>query len=389
MCVCQLLRPVANRTKVSIVQHPRERFHPLNTARIAEGCLERVQVLRGELKDLAAKLRAGAIAPHAWLLFPSPNAAPLEARSDVDGPAEIVVLDGTWHHAAALLRDLPALRELRPVRLTPQAPSEYRIRREPRAEYLSTVESIAHVLTLLEPETAGIEQLRKAFRAMIDRNVAARRVEPIKRFNAKRRRSYAFPDALSAPQDSLVAYAEGARVGERSGRHHPLVIVLERPATGELRELVVRVPGQPAPRLLAELGLEAVDVEQGLTPEMARDSIADFMKHSVVVAWNRSTLSILEELGAGPSRSLLLKAVYCDYRRSTPNHPGGRGGGWGKMSTILAREGLEMPPPHRPGRPARRLRQTAILLELLQRAKAVSDAAESSGLSGPPLGRIE
>ena len=34
-CVCGLITPVDNRTRVVIVQHPRERRHPFGTVRLA------------------------------------------------------------------------------------------------------------------------------------------------------------------------------------------------------------------------------------------------------------------------------------------------------------------------------------------------------------------
>ena len=41
LCYCRFLSPVDNRTPVLIVQHPRERFHPIGTARIVNRSLRK------------------------------------------------------------------------------------------------------------------------------------------------------------------------------------------------------------------------------------------------------------------------------------------------------------------------------------------------------------
>src|SRR5687767_1338904 len=55
VCICDVLRPVDNRTRLTILQHPRERRHPLNTVGIAEGSLTNVRVLRGNVERLAQR----------------------------------------------------------------------------------------------------------------------------------------------------------------------------------------------------------------------------------------------------------------------------------------------------------------------------------------------
>src|SRR5690606_2788034 len=77
--------------------------------------------------------------------------------------------------AKNLLRDVPRLGALRRVKFRPASPSTYRIRREPQADYLSTIEAVSHVLSCLEPETPRLFELTRAFNRMIDRNIAARR----------------------------------------------------------------------------------------------------------------------------------------------------------------------------------------------------------------------
>jgi DTW domain-containing protein len=373
VCICDVLQPVDNRTRVTILQHPRERRHPLNTARIAEGSLTNVRVLRGNLERLSQRLAAGEVPTDALLLYPGPDAVDLETLPPTERPREIVILDGTWHHASTLLRDLPVLGSLRCARFTPISPSEYQIRKEPRADYLSTIESIAHVLSVLEPETTGIESMRDSFRALVSKNITARRPEQVRRTCQRERRAYAFPEELALPPDRLVlAYAEGALIHSQERRRQPLVTWLLHPDSGETLRLVLRPPGPVRTRLLAELQLSEAELDnEGLEPEVIPALLTAFLGERVLAAWNASTFAMLAELGAQPAGRLALKATYCDHRRALNDRPAT----WGSMRTILAARGIGWESSG--GRAERRLAQTKALYEYL---REVASSAQVGGV---------
>ncbi len=71
LCLCALIPSLTSRTRVLLLQHPSERRHPLNTARLAALGLGNAQLEIGEtFPDLPLWL-----ADHdAWLLFPGPEA---------------------------------------------------------------------------------------------------------------------------------------------------------------------------------------------------------------------------------------------------------------------------------------------------------------------------
>ncbi|PKN56978.1 MAG: DTW domain-containing protein [Deltaproteobacteria bacterium HGW-Deltaproteobacteria-14] len=180
-CVCGDILQVANRTGVIVLQHPRERHHPFGTARFARLGLERVELRECSPKHPASMARASALPPDTAFVYPSPDARDVEDIPPSERPAHIVVVDGTWHHAHSILHAAPWLRALPCVRITPRHPSEYRVRREPRGECLSTIEAIVATLRALEPDTQGLDGLLDAFRAMIDRQVAASPCLPLPR----------------------------------------------------------------------------------------------------------------------------------------------------------------------------------------------------------------
>jgi DTW domain-containing protein YfiP len=171
-CICTSIRPVANRTGIVILQHPHERFHPLGTVRIARLGLAQVRV-----EPCAPWLDGGAIRDRmperAALLYPTEGAPDLADLPAAERPRHLVLIDGTWFNAKKIYDAHGWLRALPHVRLTPHAPSRYRgVRREPRPNYLGTVEAIVGALRILEPETPDVDGLMACFAAMVDRQAA-------------------------------------------------------------------------------------------------------------------------------------------------------------------------------------------------------------------------
>jgi DTW domain-containing protein YfiP len=76
------------------------------------------------------------------------------SSSRANGPSISSCFDGTWWQARKLLKLNPALAALPRVAFLPRKPSAYVIRREP-ADFASTIEALAEVLRVLEPEAAG------------------------------------------------------------------------------------------------------------------------------------------------------------------------------------------------------------------------------------------
>jgi DTW domain-containing protein len=188
-CVCERIPRVSNRTPVFILQHPRERFHPIGTARIARLGLERSAVLLpGDpvTRSLAVALEPP---PGAGLLYPSAGARDLAALAPEARPSALIVLDGTWSQAAKLYRANAWLGALPHYALAPAAPSRYRIRLAPRPSYLSTIEAIVAALAVLEPETPGLADLIAAFDAMIDAQAVWRHHAPRRQLRKIRRRA--------------------------------------------------------------------------------------------------------------------------------------------------------------------------------------------------------
>lgn len=166
-CVCGVIPSVTTRTGITILQHPRERRHPVGTARIARLGLPRARV---EVAWFGRDRRVTVdpcVPPGTAVLYPHPGARDLATLAPGERPRHLLVLDGTWRHAYVLRRENPWIQALPHVALTPPAPSRYRIRKEPRRECVSTIEAIVLALRALEPDTPGLDGLLRAFDAMV------------------------------------------------------------------------------------------------------------------------------------------------------------------------------------------------------------------------------
>src|SRR3954470_1393768 len=169
VCYCAAVHPIETRTRVVILQHPRESDVPINTARIAELSLSNSELhvgvdfggdrgLRAALSDPAAP---------AVLLYPSDDARDLALEAP-PGPVTLVVIDGTWWQASKLFKQNPFLHALPRYALAPSEESRYRIRREPAAHCLSTIEALEAALVVLEEQPSGFPELLKPFDTMVE-----------------------------------------------------------------------------------------------------------------------------------------------------------------------------------------------------------------------------
>lgn len=170
VCYCEFITELDTRTRVLLLQHPRERRVGIGTARIARLSLPNSEIRVGVDFSEDAVVQ-NALTQNAYLLFPSKNAIDL-AEVKQDKPVTLVVVDGTWWQARSLWKRNPSIAALPHVRFTPRAPSDYRIRREPADHCVATIEALAHVLGTLEGDPARFDALLPPFRAMVDKQLA-------------------------------------------------------------------------------------------------------------------------------------------------------------------------------------------------------------------------
>lgn len=356
-CHCSTIPLIDNQVEVLILQHRRERFHPFNTARLAHQGLRNSTLLVDHVPQLAARLE---LRPGAGLLFPSRDARLLSSLAPHERPAQLVVVDGTWHQAKTLVRDIPALATIPRFRLEPAAPSDYRIRREPNAQALSTVEAVVAALRDLEPETRGCDELLAAFRLMVDRHLAHPKVDEARRRLARPTRTWKnVPLALLGSLDGLVlAYAEIAPVprGVRRIASSPLVVAAQRWESGETFFRTVRSSSPPDATLLAHLDLTAAEFT-GAAPleEVAQAWRAWLRPGDQTIVYSPGTGRQIDELSSRIDASIVLKSVDFHAERRYPS-----------LDDLVAGENLPLEAPATPGRAGRRLANLAAVARHLR-----------------------
>jgi DTW domain-containing protein YfiP len=318
-CVCGALARVANRTPVLVVQHPREAFHPFGTVRFLRLGLERVEVVVAEPPDQPLSL---VLPEGAALLYPGPGARIL--APGVEPPSTLVLLDGTWPQVKALYRANPALRALPCYALELPTPSAYRIRREPKASYMATLEALVAALRAFEPDTPGLDGLIAAFTGMVETQLDYARA-PVPR--ERRRR----PRRAPLPESPVLAHAEFTHADRREFELVHLVAV----RGSERLELIGR-PERLAlsPRLVEHLGLSSAQIEAGLSQAELGARWRAFVGDAPVLVWHSTVGRALDTLGGPEAQALQVKVAQHQRRRGGPARTGA-------VEDVVTREGLE------------------------------------------------
>lgn len=164
-CYCAHLPHLHNRWPVRILQHPQEASHALGTARIAALGLSDC-VLR------AGKTPENALLPlqDCVVIYPGEGSLPLSGLQK-GAVRTLLFLDATWRKSQRMLHESAALAALPRYHLENPAPSRYRIRQEPRAHAVSTLEAIVQSLECLEAAPGRYAGLLKVMDILVDEQI--------------------------------------------------------------------------------------------------------------------------------------------------------------------------------------------------------------------------
>lgn len=352
-CFCASIPIIDNQTEVLILQHRRERFHPFNTARMVHRALRNSSLLVDHTPDLATRL---ALRPRAGLLYPGPGAELLENLPVDQRPEQLVVIDGTWHHAKTLVRDISALHDLPRYRIAPTEPSRYRIRREPSAMLLSTVEATVAALRTLEPETRGLDQLLGAFCSMVESQLAHPKSKNGWRCNAGRKRGGRnIPAAILGNLDHVVvAYGESVAddFGRRAAARVPVYWTAQRLGTGERFTCAIQNHVPLPASILAHLELTEEHFADALPLKEVQSAWESFRRpNDVFAVYNHGTARLLGQIANQSTACLVLKSVDFNPQRR-----------YSMLDELVAAEGLAVAPARHPGRAGKRLASIVALI---------------------------
>lgn len=198
LCICNSIEAQDSRLHVLILQHPQEPDKDLGSALLAHKGLKNSTLKVGlSWPNLTAALGRKAI-PGEWavlylgsgikgltpgkreqsqLIFVNKKGETADRPEKLEG---IIVLDGTWSQAKALWWRNAWLLKCKRAVLVPASASLYReLRKEPRRECLSTIETIAESMVVLRERPELGENLRAAFSDLLQRQRARLKAEKV------------------------------------------------------------------------------------------------------------------------------------------------------------------------------------------------------------------
>ncbi len=309
-CYCAALVPQESRTRWIFLQHPGEARNPVGTARMAHLSLPGSRLLVGvdfsrerQLLALIAASRRPAV------LFPAEESRVLGEGDPDAAPDMLIVIDGTWSQARKIWKTNDFLRALPACRLPPTPPSRYRIRAEPAAHCVSTIEAVAAALQALDGQDH--EAMLAPFLSLVSRQAGfGEAPERSPRRRLRTPRGLYLPKALQEDGASALLIHVEANGFPRSMRERP---------SGELVELRARrvgdgsslsalcLPTCRGPRF-EELGLTVEDEALAMSPAELIARWQDFQRprdacpngdrqRDVWVAWGTFALDLMARAG--------------------------------------------------------------------------------------------
>jgi DTW domain-containing protein len=309
VCYCRYLTRIETETRIVLLQHPRERDMAIGTARMASLCLPNSELLVGfdwQNSPALARLLCDPARPAA-LLYPGENATDLN-RTRIDGPLTLVVVDGTWPNTKKMVRKNPVLANLPRVTFQPERPSEYRIRREPDVECVSTIEALMYVLGAIEGDARRFDGLRLPFQRMVDAQLAhkAERLTPRSRYRRehKARRS-PIPAALLGHVDKIVCVGGEANAWPCRDTDHRAVYpdelvqwVAHRPTTGETFECCAAPRNPLSASTAAHLDVDPATLHAGENLDTLFERWRRFVREDdIICSWGRYATALFVQSG--------------------------------------------------------------------------------------------
>lgn len=175
-CICRWIQVLDAKTELWILQHPSEVKRAIGTARILTLSLPNARLWVGEDFSEHPELNMLLAQPErdVYLVYPGESAVPMSQLADAPQPDNrrrtLILLDGTWKKAYKIWQLSKNLQGLPAVSLDNVEQGNYRIRKSPKAQGVSTVEAGYLALTALEGE-GKFTPLLETFEQMIDTQI--------------------------------------------------------------------------------------------------------------------------------------------------------------------------------------------------------------------------
>jgi DTW domain-containing protein len=301
VCYCAEVTSLPTTTRVVLLQHPREREKAIGTAWMASLCLPNSELHVGIRWTGHAGVAAALNNPSAPAVLLYPGADAKDILTDPPrGPVTLVVVDGTWAQAKIVVRDNPVLAALPRYAFSAPAPSEYRIRKEPSDEVVSTIESLMYALGALEGDSEKFTALLRPFRAMVNAQLG---FHTGKRARKKKRVPKLFPPTAELLMlrerwnDIVCVVGEVNALPYSEGRHRDrdelVHWIAHRPSTGETFAMLIAPTHPWSSSTPKNLGLPINSLNQAQPREQLYRDFANFLRpNDVLCSWGWYSLRL-------------------------------------------------------------------------------------------------
>jgi DTW domain-containing protein YfiP len=170
LCVCEHFNPFLISSNISLIVHVRELKLTSNTAQFVEKLLPQNSkiYIRGRVHENFEAAPVMEAKGNPFFLYPHDDAIELNEnfRIKYPGPYHLIIPDGNWHQARRVRKREELFSSIPAVKLPPGIMGEYRLRKAPQPEWVSTFEAVAYALGYLEGEHVR-ERMLQFFRLWV------------------------------------------------------------------------------------------------------------------------------------------------------------------------------------------------------------------------------
>jgi DTW domain-containing protein len=313
VCLCHVIAPFKPAADVVFLQHPKKARNPVT--------LEGSKIFEGIdfTEDALVQAHLRSVLSRSVVIYPTSDARPAEELHDREEPPVVWLIDGTWAQARKMWRLNPWLQALPAYGITPKAPGNYRIRKEPAAHCLATIEATASILDQIGGKEGAHDRLLEPFTKMVDRQLEfvgvgggrkrIRKTPSIKRVK--------YPAGLTL-ENTVLVHAEGNGWPMRSAEHRLLELRLIRPSTRKHAAFIVRSKVDAHPLAISGLALD-----QSRLPVIDEADVAShiqaFAGDATLVGWGQYAPVLLQHC-IPLERFLDLKPLLVDYKKTRLGH---------------------------------------------------------------------
>jgi DTW domain-containing protein YfiP len=176
-CVCSVMNPIETKANVSLIVHVSELKLTSNTAQFVEKILpNQAQIfIRGRVNDNFEADPILSRPGRALFLFPDENSLTLDDDflKYHPGPYHLIIPDGNWNQAKRVKKREEKFNTIPTVKLPEGLIGEYKLRKAPRPDWVSTYEATAYALGVLDGKPCE-EHMMRFFRQWVQATLNSR-----------------------------------------------------------------------------------------------------------------------------------------------------------------------------------------------------------------------